>query len=391
LISHCTSKQSKLTLTEYDSIGDISPLWDAFLPENHSLKSGNLEVLELAKLDDMVFKYLLVQNKNILKGVVYLQHLRIRNAHFDGTSIDKPGLGWLKKIVNNQFSDVLICGNLFRIHFPGFYFSEDTDASLVFELLMEYLNSNKGHSKFCGIILKDCLSKLNNTGKFRSYHDDVTMELELRENWYSLEDYKASLDKKYRQRFQKIRNSKAKVDSKELSFEAIKTQADCITRLYQNVALKQALRIGFVNANYFAQMKRRHGDNFVFKAYYLNGEMLAFSSHIFYPDKSMEIHYIGLDYNFNETHCLYFNILYDGVELGIKNRVNRLELGRTARVAKASVGAQPVEVHNYLYLKSGIPCLAFSFFNTWFVKNLGEEWKERNPFKKVALPDDVVQ
>jgi hypothetical protein len=79
----------------------------------------------------MDFKYLLVHKNDILIGVLYLQHLKITTNHFDGTVIDKPGLGWLKKCVNSQFSDILVCGNLFRIHFPGYYFKSTKDDKLV--------------------------------------------------------------------------------------------------------------------------------------------------------------------------------------------------------------------------------------------------------------------
>jgi hypothetical protein len=388
--SFCTSKQSKLSITEYDTIEDVALLWDEILPENHSLLSINLRVLELSKPADMQFKYLMIQKAGVLKGLVYLQHLKITNSHFDGTAIDKPGLGWLKKVVNNQFSDVLICGNLFRVHFPGYFFVNPEDNNLIFEVLTDYLNSERDHCKFCGILLKDCPTQLKESERFKPYHDDVTMELEMRNEWLSIDDYRKSLDKKYRQRCAKIQKAKQTLLVKELTLTEIVENSQRIQELYENVAFKQALRIGFVNAAYFVEMKRRHGDDFVLKAYYLEGKMVAFSSYIMYPDNSMEIHFIGLDYEFNETYCLYFNILFDGVEMAIKHKASRLELGRTARVAKASVGALPVEVHNYIFLKKGIPSLAFSFFNSWFIKNIGEDWKNRNPFKS-TLSQDLVK
>ena len=381
MISFGTSSNSRLTITEYNCIYDVADIWDLLLPENHSLISQNLRVLELAKLDSMAFKYLMVHKNGTLIGVVYLQHLKITTNYFDGTAIDKPGLGWLKKIVNNQFSDVLICGNLFRIHFPGFYFKNPKDDSLIFEVLTDYLNSVKETTRFCGILLKDCPHKFNETPKFKAYHDDVTMELEINRGWESMENYKNSLSKKYKSRFIKIKNSKENLHIAEFSLEDIINNAEQIEQLYMNVALKQSLRIGFVNAAYFIEMKRRHGDSFILKGYYLKNELVAFSNHILYENQTMEIHFIGIDYKYNAFYNLYFNILFDGLELAIRNKAKRLELGRTARVAKASLGAEPVQVYNYVMLRKGIPSLAFSFFNNWFVKNIGEDWKQRNPFK----------
>jgi hypothetical protein len=79
-----------------------------------------------------------------------------------------------------------------------------------------------------------------------------------------------------------------------------------------NVALKQSLRIGFVNANYFIEMKRRHGDAFIFKAYYFNEQLVAFSTNIAYENNTREIHFIGLDYAYNEsTVCISIFCLMD--------------------------------------------------------------------------------
>lgn len=381
MISFCTSSQTELSITEYSRIGDVADIWDLILSSNHSLVSQNLDVLERSKPEEMDFKYLLIHKNEALIGVVYLQHLKITTNHFDGTSIDKPGLGWLKKCINSQFSDVLICGNLFRIHFPGFYFKNPKDDGLIFEILADYLNSTKENKRFCGILLKDCPHVFNDTGKFKPYHDDVTMELEIKNSWKTFEDYKNSLAKKYKQRCTKIQKAKEILEVKELSLQEIIENAEQIEKLYLNVALKQSMRIGFVNAAYFIEMKQRHGEAFILNGYYLNSKMVAFCSQILYHNSTMEIHFIGLDYTFNEGHSLYFNILFDGLQIAISRKMTRLELGRTARIAKASLGAEPVEVHNYIFLKKGIPSLAFSFFNTWFVKNIGEDWKQRNPFK----------
>lgn len=381
MISFCNTSRNNLTITEHNRIDDVKDIWNIILPPHHSLLSENLKVLENSQPESMVFKYLLVHKNNALVGVLYLQHLKITTNHFDGTIIDKPGLGWLKKCVNSQFSDILVCGNLFRIHFPGYYFKNPKDDKLVFEILTDYLKSSKDNKRFCGILLKDSPHLFLSTEKFKPYHDDVTMEIELKNKWTTLEDYKNSLSKKYKQRFVKIRKAKELLVLKEFSIEKILDNALKIEELYLNVALKQSLRIGFVNANYFIEMKRRHGDVFIFKAYYFKEQFVAFSTNIAYENNTREIHFIGLDYAYNESYCLYFNILYDGLEMAIAANATKLELGRTARVAKASLGALPLEVHNYIFLRKGIPSLAFSFFNNWFIKNIGDDWQNRNPFK----------
>ncbi len=360
---------------------DMGEQWAKLIPINHSLSIKNLAGIEQSKPEGMEFKYLLLERDSIVIGAIYLQHLTIIPSHFDGTQIDKPGLRWLKKSIQSQFSDVLICGNLFRIHFPGFYFVNPSDDVLVFEILLQYLNSNKEHKKYCGILVKDSPHRFADYGKFKPYHDDVTMEINIQSGWQSMLDYKNCLSKKYRQRYAKITNSKTPLTLKELSLNEIKENANQLEKLYLNVTLKQSLRIGLISKHYFYEMKRALADNFKVFGYYYNDALIAFSSQIFYPNQTMEIHFIGIDYTYNETYNLYFNILFDGLDSAIQTKSKRLELGRTARIAKASVGAKPVEVFNYLYLRTGIPAMTFSFFNTWFLKKIGEDWKSRHPFK----------
>jgi len=381
LSNYCSTIKSGFTYTEHNSIFGLEGIWDSILNDNHCLNSSELKILELAKPADLRFRYLLLHQNNILCGVIYLQHLQLSSNYFDGTILNKPGLGWLKKFVNKQFEEILICGNLFRIHMPGYFMVNGGNDSEVFQILDHYFKHNKDRSNFCGIILKDCPHELNNTRPFKAFNDDITMELDINPVWNSFKDYQNSLSKKYRQRCAKIQKSGDPLVLKSLTLDEMQENAPQIEKLYLNVALKQSLRIGLVNAEYFIEMKRKYQHNFDFRAYFLDGKMVAFSTHIFYPNNTMEIHFIGLDYEYNLSYCLYFNILFSAVEVAIEKKVTKLELGRTARTAKASLGAKSLKVHNYLYLKRGIPSLAFSFFNYWFGKQMGDDWQERQPFK----------
>lgn len=135
-------------------------------------------------------------------------------------------------------------------------------------------------------------------------------------------------------------------------------------------------------------MKKKLGDNFRVYGYFLGDKMLAFSSNIYYPEKQkMEIHYIGLDYNYNNQYNLYFNLLFDGIKCAIINGFKTIEMGRTAREAKANAGAHAVENFNYIWVKPGIVRMAFNFIGSWFDSNIGEDWKKRNPFKSNSAQD----
>ena len=95
----------------------------------------------------------------------------------------------------------------------------------------------------------------------------------------------------------------------------------------------------------------------------------------------MEIHYIGYSEEVNHQYSLYFQMLFDGLKTAIDKKYKILELGRTAPEAKASLGAIPIEKHNYIWVKIGLARITFNFLSKWFLENIGDTWKNRNPFK----------
>lgn len=88
-----------------------------------------------------------------------------------------------------------------------------------------------------------------------------------------------------------------------------------------------------------------------------------------------------MDYELNEKYNLYFNILFDSTAMAIDGQKQLLELGRTAREAKANLGCKAVYFNDYMKLNSKIAIKAADWFGTNFQKSMGEEWQKRNPFK----------
>lgn len=381
LHSACTINKSGLVYEEYTSLSAIESKWDSVLDGPHCLNSKALQALQNAQPADMEFRYLLLYHEDSLCGVLYLQLLTLKPDFLDKTLLGTRGMQGLKKVISRQFQKVLVCGNLFRVRFPGFYIKSGIPEERVFDVLLEYEKHSRSEHDFCGIMVKDCLKPIAHTGRFSSFDDDVTMELDLVPGWEDFDAYRLALTKKYRQRCQKIRRAGAGLHIMKLDLSDVIREAERINQLYLQVALKQRMRIGLVNAGYFIELKKCLGNQFELLGYYLNGELVAFSTYIFYPDQTMEVHFIGMDYRFNESHCLYFNILFKAVEDAITYKAARLELGRTARVAKASLGAKPVKNHNYIYLKRGLPSIAFHFIRRWFLKEVGDDWQERSPFR----------
>ena len=89
--------------------------------------------------------------------------------------------------------------------------------------------------------------------------------------------------------------------------------------------------------------------------------MIGFYTYIFYTNE-METHYIGLDYAYNDTHKTYFNILFLSVQKMIERKYEKLELGRTAKEAKANLGAVPKQIFNYVKVKNPLAKITLNYF-----------------------------
>lgn len=377
---------TEITFDTYTRFANVKPVWENFLPENHHLLCPDITAPELSMPEDIEFRYVNIRRRGKLIGVMYLQFLNFNSKHYHHGIFDKPVLKHLKECIVRQEVKIMVCGNLFRVNYQGFWFADKKDKSKIFDCLQLYRKENKMDSDSCGILLKDCSREFApvqfTCHKFKAFNQDLTMELNIRPEWKTFDNYISDLSRKYRQRAVKIIQSAITLRKTELNAGQLLKEEPRINELYLNIVKKQSLALGILNAAYFRQMKACLEDNFKVFGYYEGDKLIAFSSHIYYPGKNkMEIHYIGLDYDYNSKYNLYFNILYDGIATAIQSSYSGIEMGRTAREAKANAGAHPVENFNYIWIKPGLIRLVFRFIGSWFEKNIGDEWKRRNPFK----------
>ena len=376
---------TKVRTEVYDNLDTIKNIWDGLLPSNHHLSHASLNVLSHANLEDLVYKYILVYDEKEVIGCIYLQILQFNHKHYDNSVLEKPQFYLVKSFVLKQHIHLLVCGNLFRINFQGFYFKNQESNALIFDILSDYSKNNNDKQNFCGILIKDVEKPASpvviQEKRFQPFKDDITMELYIRNSWIVFDDYLKNLSRKYLQRAKKILKANESIQKRKLSIEDMNLYGSRIEELYKQVALSQSIRMGILNVNYFIELKKYYHESFEMLGYFVNDELVAFSTYIYYQD-SMEIHFIGFDYQKNEAYKLYFNILFDGIKIAIEKKLQRIELGRTAKEAKASAGAVSADIYNYIKLKHGLPSLAFSFFNSFFNSNVGDSWKSRNPFKE---------
>lgn len=363
-----------------NTIAAIAKDWDDLLPGDHHLQSRHLQAFENAGIDDVENNYVQVLSNNKLIGVLYLQQFCFQHKHLNfgnGSAITAK----LIKCLLPQKLSILVCGHLFRINYQGFYFKDPAHRELVFDCIKLF---TKQKGKPAGIMVKDCndvfVEQNCKPWGYRFFNGDVTMEMPGRKEWNKFDDYINDLQKNYRQRAKKIISAFAGIEIQQLNAAAIKKNAAAIEQLYWNVVNKQTIKLGTVNAAYFYELKKDLEDNFEFYALYAGGKMIGFYTFIFY-EKEMETHFIGLDYEANSRYKTYFNILFIGIKKMIEGKYDKIELGRTARDAKANAGALPRQVFNYIKVKNPLADITLRYFLNRFNKVENSGLTKRNPLK----------
>ena len=370
----------------YDSISQVEDEWNRFHSGVPHIASVYLSALESAKPADMEFRYAVISKKGKTVACAYLQIVKLSNKNFSETE-SAFTLTPLKILFRLKHIRLLFCGNLFSVDFPCLHYLGD---EISFEEVLNLLKEIRVLGKCQLLLIKEVpdhgthLEALNING-FRKYGEDMTMGLEIKNSWNTFENYSQSLTKKYRKRLHNIRNAKSQVNVRPIAdIEMIRLLPD-ITALYRQTASRQFLKMGIIDDKYFPAMRNAYGKRFFMNGYYWDDSLIAFASHIDHGEM-LEVHYIGIRYDFNKRFNLYFNILYDGVEEAINRKKKILELGRTAREAKASVGCRPMPSNDYLLVENRFIGWLINRIEKAFLKKIGSGWKNRQPFKSNPHP-----
>jgi hypothetical protein len=376
----CQYKEfQELQIETFNDISKIGEQWDSILPPFHHLKSENLLVLQ--KNLNFECCYLLIHEKGKLQGLIYLQkaelsakNIKIQEFKSFFGKISFKILFWLKP----KFQ-LWVCGNLYRTAEAG-YFLNSQNANLL-QYLKHFLNNEK--SSTTGLIIKESekIQTQHLAFSFEPINDDLNMVMSIDPKWNTLEDYKLDLSKKYRKRLASIREKLIKIEKKELNTAEIENQKDRIYELYLNVLQKQKISLNGLKKEYFVDFFRQNINNISFVGYFEKQKLIGFAIYIFKSSEELELYYVGIDYKFNQEYNLYFNFLFDALETGINKKLKRILLGRTAKTAKANMGATSILQYNYFYISNPLVkwIVKRSLKNKIFLES--EDWKNRNPFK----------
>ncbi|MEZ5046012.1 MAG: hypothetical protein R2831_03370 [Chitinophagaceae bacterium] len=367
----------------YQSVQTLPPEWDKHLPEGHALLKQNIATVELSQISDVQSLYVLCKENNQIVFCAYYQILRVKPYHF--ACQNKLQQRSLQIALFALRPTLLVAGHLFRHDAKFHHFvSQELPAKKKEEHYIQTTEFVLNKYRLTGVFLKDVPTEIANyillKDHYKQMTEDVSMYINIPSSWSSMIDYQQALKHKYLQRYKKIEKQLDVIQVKELSLEDIIQNNNIIESLYLQVANHQIVRMGKLNAAFFTEMKKSMMEDYIVYGWFLENKMVAFSSAIIKQD-TYDMNYIGFDYTINQSHAIYFNILFHCLQQAIRTQKSKLILGRTALEAKAILGCEPQYEYSFYTLRHPIVRWFYKRVAKGFREQVGEKWKDRHPFK----------
>ena len=362
------------------------------------LERGYLKVIESCTNSLLKSRYVIVYSNKKPCGIIYFQAVDFKAEIFGDLlikqvdNIKSTRLKLFENYIGANKDEVLMrlftCGNNLVSGEYGFLFSKSVKEELCNKLVLEITDVIGQEEKLSGaisaVLLKDFTTKLEPQNYFeeQNYTDffvEPNLVVDIPENVKTLNEYIALFSKKYRNRAKSILKTGALLEKKNFTFDEIKRIEKDIYKLYESVYEKAKFKLLKLPVNYFSEVKKCFEKEFFVSGFYLNGKLVAFTSHFLMKEECLEAHYIGFDYDLNHEYDLYQNILYSNISAAIENGKTKVNLGRTAAEIKTTVGARAVDLICYTKPQNTISKLILKPFIGFLQPG---EWTPRNPFKE---------
>ena len=371
----------------YTTVDALPDEWDTFSKKHEpQYCKALIGVAEKAQLVDFTYNYIVVKEGNETVALFYFQKLLVRKAYYPDFSDLSFAAKNLYCLIASHTYNLLLNGHIFSTDIPGLVikkeWSKSADLAMIFEKVVAKVKRASASSIFivkgANALLSDELLKIKS--KYKPMPDDVLMQMKIPSTWTSIENYIEALSKKYAVRAKKIDERISGFTIEDFSFEQITENAETLHQLYLNVISRSSFKMGVLNMAYFVGLKKAMSQNFIFKVWKLNNEIVGFTTYIRMTEH-VELYYIGIDYKVNKSHHLYQCMLQQGIKDAIEFKTPCLRLGRTAYEAKAIAGAIPLIKRNFFQISNPVLKIGYRYTADYFIAENSTNWQVRNPFK----------
>ncbi len=252
---------------------------------------------------------------------------------------------------------------------PGLIFPEIPE-----NISPEEIISNKNE---CGILVANIL------GNQKFEHGTVIpadpfMLISLSEDIKNLDDYLNTFSSKYRVRAHKVLKNSHPIVLKPLqSLPPNEWVAQC-AKLLNHSLQNKTVAIGQNMSELIHCYQKSLSQHFLVNGYFLEGQLVGFISFIV-DEKHIHATHLGIDENLPLNYSLYQRMMYDLIDFGINNKIQTINIGRTATEIKSTVGAKPIENSFVIFSKNKFMHLIVKIYAKHIHKP--NQYTLRNPFK----------
>ena len=341
----------------YTDIAKVKAEWDKFNVSDliHS------SFLEAFYINHPKIKHLFVLNKD-MRLYAHIFELRFdKIVHY----LKNKRLVFFLKFIKFDF---LYLTNSFITNIPAFA----SNNKINLDKFLSVLQYN-----YTLLVLPDFVfNNINTEGnQFCKIEVEGDMVLEIHNKWCNLDSYISDFRKKYRNKITKFLNSSSEIEIRPMNANDLVFYSDNIKDLFFQVINGSQFSGPLFNTDSFLSLINK--DIFKVYGYFLNNELIAFSSEI-HQDKILYSYYVGFDKSLNKTFSIYPRILLESINNAIVLKMDKVVFGRTANEFKSNFGAKPIT--SYVYIKARNRYLSI-ILNPILKRLAIKNWVKRNPFK----------
>lgn len=377
----------KLSYKIFTCAYDLPNDWGKLAASNIFLSPQYLAVLQKAAPPNMQCHFIGLLDGDRLCGIALAQYINLSRVN---TFVLEEQKFCLKDYIFKKFSShIIVIGNN-TLTGQNAYLLDDTIAETqalsLFRQALEELK--KQYRKKCIYINLLAMKDFNaeelpdfNAAGFKGYFQFCTqpnMIFSIDENWNSIDDYLAVLNTKYRTQYNRARKKAEGIEKRKLQLDEIKADRQRIHELYMTVAQNASFNTFHLPEDHFEVFKEELKDDFLFYGYFLDGNLVGFST-LIKNGTDMDTYFLGYDDKVQKEKMLYLNMLYDMVAYAIKKGFRHVIFARSAMEIKSSVGAKAEEVYGIIKHTNPILNLFLARLFQYFDPKI--DWKERSPFK----------
>ena len=330
--------------------------WDALVPRDEPhLRADFLAAVEKSGMAKKA-EYLMVRGAQGLRDDALLGVAVVYHTEIDLLSLASPKLKNLAHLVRRGplkrflIARALSCGPVINNCRSNFFIAPEADEKLaqrVMEKLVERVNRLRGGALRLFFELDDAQNAryadaLKGGGFLRGASLPGTR---LPIAWESFEDYQGAMRKFYRRAVVADLRVAQQLDIRiESDFSHL---ADEACALYRNVVERAQTVIETLTPEFFAEIGKLEAARLVTAREKSSGRLVGVEL-LLLGENSLQDLYTGVDYSLNETHRLYFNLSYPGIEMACRENLRCISMGQTSYAFKSRLGVQSYPLHIYV-------------------------------------------